>query len=60
MTLEVSEEPDCYDSDGNGPWSPVVQDKFEYSEKSFDEENPPNATGLISVPSKIFGRISHW
>jgi len=52
LTLDESEEPVCYDSDGNGP-PPVVQDEFEYSEKSLDVENPPNATGTISVPSKF-------
>ena len=52
MTLEESEEPDCYDSDGNGP-PPVVLDEFEYSEKSLDDTNAPNATGPISVPSNF-------
>ena len=31
----------------------MVQDDFEYSEKSLDDEIPPNATGPISVPSKF-------
>ena len=52
LTLEESEEPDWYDSDGNGP-PPVVQNDFEYSGKSLDDEIPPNATGPISVPSNF-------
>ena len=52
LTLEESEEPDCYNSDGNGP-PPVDQDEFEYSEKSLDNVNVPNPHGPIEVSSKF-------
>ena len=52
MTLEELGEIYCYYSDGNQP-SPVVQDEFEYSEKSVEDAKVPNTTGLISVPSNF-------